>query len=287
MRTLITGASGFVGTQLTKELQKTTDYELFGISRQPRLSTENLRWLTGDLNDSDFICSLAEMGFEKVFHLSWEGLPDRTKVYSELNLKNSKRFLEAISKPGEVELNIIGSCLEYGTKTGPVSDSEVPHGDDDFALSKLSIHNFTQSLGVPYRWYRPFYIYGVGQSPKSLIPSIISALSTNNAIEVNSINNSHDFISVDDLATAIALSSSNQSIFGEINVGTGKPTCVGDILYEFHNYYGKTFNQTYSPNPGLYSQPKVLIDTAGWKPTHVGAKGVIEYFKANLANRSA
>jgi len=283
MKTLITGASGFVGVQLTKELQKNKEIELFGISRYPRTDTENLKWLTGDLNDTDFVDSLTKMGFEKVFHLSWEGLPDRGKIHSDLNLKNSKKFLGAISKPGSVELNIIGSCLEYGTKTGPVSDSKIPHGNDDFALSKLAIHDFVQSLGVPYRWFRPFYIYGHGQNPKSLIPSIISALSAGNEIEVKAINNSHDFISIDDLVTAIALSSDNQSILGEINVGTGESTCVGDILLEFHNYYKKPFHQTYSRNPGLFAQSDVLINHAGWKPSHVGAKGIIKYFVENQA----
>ena len=287
MKTLITGASGFVGVQLIKELQKNNENELFGISRDPRTDTESLKWLTGDLNDTNFVESLTRMGFEKVFHLSWEGLPDRGKIYSELNLKNSKRFLGAISKPGSVELNVIGSCLEYGTRTGPVSDSEIPHGDDDFALSKLAIHSFVQNLGVPYRWFRPFYIYGHGQSPKSLIPSIISALSAGSEIEVKAINNSHDFISIEDLSTAIALSSDIQSILGEINVGTGESTCVGDILLEFHNYYSKPFHQTYSRNPGLFAQPDVLINHAGWKPTHVGPKGIIEYFKTNQVASSA
>jgi nucleoside-diphosphate-sugar epimerase len=42
-------------------------------------------------------------------------------------------------------------------------------------------------------------------------------LSVGKEIEVKSINNSHDFISIDDLANAIAIASANDSIFGEIN----------------------------------------------------------------------
>jgi len=55
MKTLITGASGFVGTQLIKELEQRTDLELFGISRHHRDSTQNLKWLRGDLNDYSFV----------------------------------------------------------------------------------------------------------------------------------------------------------------------------------------------------------------------------------------
>jgi dTDP-6-deoxy-L-talose 4-dehydrogenase (NAD+) len=287
MKTLITGASGFVGTQLIKELEQRTGHELFGISRHHRESTHNLKWLRGDLNDYSFVKSLSTIGFEKVFHLSWEGLPDRGKHFSHVNLENSIRFLKTISDVGEVELNVIGSCLEYGTTTGPVKDSEIPNGNDDFALAKIAIHDFAKSLGVPYRWYRPFYIFGIGQSPKSLIPSIIAALSSDKEIEVKAINNSHDFISVDDLARAIAISSANDSIFGEINIGTGELTCVGDILREFHGYYGKKFTKTYSRNPGLFANPDLLVHHFHWKPTYVGAQGIIDYFKANLAQPNA
>jgi len=287
MKTLITGASGFVGTRLIHELLKSTEYELFGISRNYRDSTENLKWLTGDLNDLDFVHSLARMGFNKVFHLSWEGLPDRGKLYSELNFRSTKRFIETISASGDVELNVIGSCLEYGSITGPVRDSDIPRGNDDFAVAKLAIHEFIQCLGVPYKWYRPFYIFGVGQSPQSLIPSIISALSVGKEIEVKSINNSHDFISIDDLANAIAIASANDSIFGEINIGTGQLTCVGDILKKFHSYYGKKFYQTYSPNPGLFAQPDVLLKDAHWQPNHVGPQGIIDYFKEKSVKNSA
>jgi nucleoside-diphosphate-sugar epimerase len=287
VKTLITGASGFLGTQLIKELQHRNEHELFGISRHHRDSTQNLKWLQGDLNDKSFVKSLSTMGFEKVFHLSWEGLPDRGEHFSQVNLENSIRFLKAIASAGEVELNVIGSCLEYGTATGPVRDSEMPSGNDVFALAKIAIHEFTKSLGVPYRWYRPFYIFGIGQSPKSLIPSIIAALSVGKEIEVKAINNSHDFISVDDLARAIVLSSTNQSIYGEINIGTGELTCVGEILKEFHSYYGQNFSQLFSPNPGLYAKPEVLIDDLHWKPIYVGAQGIMEYFKSNSVNSNA
>jgi nucleoside-diphosphate-sugar epimerase len=51
MKTLITGASGFVGRQLIKELRQQTEHELFGISRHHQDNTQNLKWLKGDLND--------------------------------------------------------------------------------------------------------------------------------------------------------------------------------------------------------------------------------------------
>lgn len=285
MKTLITGASGFVGNRLVKELQKDAENELFGISRIHRESKNNLNLITGDLNDPNFVNSLANMGFKKVFHLSWEGLPDRGKSYSELNYKISKKFLETISASNDIELNVIGSCLEYGNITGPVRDSDIPRGEDDFALAKLAIHEFIKSLDVPYKWYRPFYIYGIGQNQKSLIPSIISALSVGEEIEVKSINNSHDFVSIDDIASAIAIASKNDSIYGEINIGTGQLTCVGDILKQFHIYYGKEFNQAYSPKPGLVAQPDVLIKNAHWQPSYVGTQGMINYFQENLGRK--
>ena len=197
------------------------------------------------------------------------------------------KTLSSILSPGSIEYNQPDEEIVTPGSDSSSAVSSALSGNDDFALAKIAIHEFTKSLGVPYRWYRPFYIFGIGQSPKSLIPSIIAALSVGKEIEVKAINNSHDFISVDDLASAIAISSTNNSIFGEINIGTGEPTCVGEILKVFHGYYGKKFNQTFSRNPGLFAKPDVLTNDLDWKPVYVGAQGIIEYFKENLVNSNA
>lgn len=282
MKVLITGATGFIGASLLNELRNNPELEITGISRKSITNSPeygNLKWIQGDLSDSKFINSLTENDYSKVYHLAWEGLPDRSSRLSKLNLDLSKNFLNSISKNSNIELNIVGSCLEYGNATGKVDAKAATFGNDEFSLAKIQLHEFVKKLNINYRWYRPFYVFGNGQNPKSLIPTILRNLEFEENIKLNAIENTHDFIAVEDVAQAIYLSSMNNKLFGEINLGTGVLTCVGDIVNAFCVSKGKNFEQKYMPKEGFYADPSILENEIGWKPHYVGIAGILKYFQ--------
>jgi nucleoside-diphosphate-sugar epimerase len=279
LKILVTGASGFLGKKLLSELKGDAEAEITCVSRTFKKSSDSVTWVEGDLGDQDFIDRLASGKYEKVFHLAWEGLPDRSAEMNLLNLEISKNFLAKLVKNGIQELNIIGSCLEYGDVNKLVSDTELPKGEDSFALAKIELNQYVKNLDVSYRWFRPFFIFGEGQNPNSLIPSLIANLANGLSPEIKAINNSHDFISVNDVAKAIHLASINSSVLGEINVGTGVLTPVGQIVEAFHEKYDLRFNYFFEPNPGLSSNSIKLMNFTNWKPEYVGLKGIIDYYE--------
>ncbi|MBS0616308.1 MAG: NAD(P)H-binding protein [Verrucomicrobia bacterium] len=54
MRILLTGATGYVGRNLLSLLQK-MGHEIVCLSRQPRISEENITWIQGSLDDLPFL----------------------------------------------------------------------------------------------------------------------------------------------------------------------------------------------------------------------------------------
>ena len=106
---------------------------------------------------------MKEQEFRKLYHLAWDGLPNRSNEFSELNLNNSVRLIENLVTKNDIELNVFGSCLEYGDLEGCVEDGSIPNGRDAFAIAKIQLNQYVKNLGVPYRWYRPFFVYGLGQ----------------------------------------------------------------------------------------------------------------------------
>ena len=277
----MTGGSGFFGQNLIKELSKSRNLQITCLSRNPQNNYRNINWIQGDLTDSDLVANLGKQEFRKLYHLAWDGLPNRSNEFSELNLNNSKRLIENLVTKNDIELNVIGSCLEYGDIKGYVEDKSTPNGKDSFAIAKIQLNQYISNLGVPYRWYRPFFVYGLGQHKDALIPGLLRNLKSNTPINIKSISNSHDFVSVSDVVKAIILSSNHNSIMGEVNIGTGVLTTVGDIVSAFYKQFNLTFDMDFQRNPGLVSNSIKLKEIAGWEPEFTGISGIVNYYNKN------
>ena len=277
----MTGGSGFFGQNLIKELSKSRNLQITCLSRNPQNNYRNINWVQGDLTDSDLVANLGKQEFRKLYHLAWDGLPNRSNEFSELNLNNSKRLIENLVTKNDIELNVIGSCLEYGDIKGYVEDKSTPNGKDSFAIAKIQLNQYVSNLGVPYRWYRPFFVYGLGQHKDALIPGLLRNLKSNTPINIKSISNSHDFVSVSDVVKAIILSSNHNSIMGEVNIGTGVLTTVGDIVSAFYKQFNLTFDMDFQRNPGLVSNSIKLKEIAGWEPEFTGISGIVNYYNKN------
>lgn len=277
----MTGGSGFFGQNLIKELSKSRNLQITCLSRNPQNNYRNINWVQGDLTDGDLVANLGKQEFRKLYHLAWDGLPNRSNEFSELNLNNSKRLIENLLTKNDIELNVIGSCLEYGDIKGYVEDKSTPNGKDSFAIAKIQLNQYISNLGVPYRWYRPFFVYGLGQHKDALIPSLLRNLKSNTPINIKSISNSHDFVSVSDVVKAIILSSNHNSIMGEVNIGTGVLTTVGDIVSAFYKQFNLTFDMDFQRHPGLVSNSIKLKEIAGWEPEFTGISGIVNYYNKN------
>jgi nucleoside-diphosphate-sugar epimerase len=275
---LVTGGSGFFGQNLINELSKSKHLQITCVSRNPQKNFQNVNWVRGDLNNNDLISNLSKQKFKKLYHLAWDGLPDRSIEFSELNLNNSKRLIENLVSKNDIELNVIGSCLEYGDIHGLVLDESIPNGKNSFSVAKIKLNQYISELGVPYRWYRPFFVYGLGQHREGLIPTLLRNLKNNQPLSIKSICNSHDFVAISDVVKAIILSSNLNSIMGEINIGTGVLTTVGDIVSAFYKQFNLRFEMKFDRNPGLVSNSYKLRKIAGWEPEFTGLNGIMNYF---------
>lgn len=280
LKILVTGGTGFLGKKIISRLIKEPEYELTCVSRDSNKSSGKINWIRGDLSDLNFVERLDFSEYEQIFHLAWEGLPNRSAYYSQKNYNISFNLIQRIKKYTDIELNIVGSCLEYGNITGLVSEKIRPDGSDDFAKAKISLYKAIQELGVRHRWFRPFFMYGEGQDNRSLIPNLISKLKSNSPLQIKSMNNSHDFICVEDVANAIVKASRTDNSFGDYNLGTGVSTNVGEIVELFHQILNVNFNMEYTKSLGLISDSNKIKQQIRWHPEFIGLEGIKNYYKS-------
>lgn len=243
MRVVVTGATGFLGSHLLGVLQ---DHDVLCLSRDPRRIpvTRNVRAIRADFGaGGGWIEAVAAFDPDWCFHLAWEGLPDYSPERCRANLAAGRRLVDAVADAGITRLIVVGTCWEYGAASGPVAEDRVPVNPGVFAATKLelldSVREVAGRCGFDYRWARLFFVYGPGQRPTSLIPSLRTSYSTGKAPEIREPGAVQDFIHVADAAEGLVALAAAHTPSGVFNVGTGQPTSVAGVANQVADAYGQ------------------------------------------------
>lgn len=184
MRSLVTGAAGFIGSHLCETLlaegHSVVGLDAF-ISYYPRAVKEvnlavcrehpdfvfyelDLRSddLSAALEDVDVIFHLAAMGG---LLLSWTNFD----LYMTCNTQATQRLLEAARRTGSIRQFIHASTSSvYGSNvTGP--ETTTPHPVSPYGITKLAAEHLVQTydaqFGIPSTILRYFSVYGPRQRP--------------------------------------------------------------------------------------------------------------------------
>jgi dTDP-6-deoxy-L-talose 4-dehydrogenase (NAD+) len=238
MKTLITGATGFIGRPL---LSHTKKFNFYYLVNNQKLEDSYENQIVGNLEQNSTLERIYKESFDRVIHLAWQGLPERN---AELNIKNlilSKQLIDVlISANKECEINITGSCFEYGELNRKVNENDMPLNVGEFGKTKLELLNYLNEKTQNYRWFRLFFVYGPNQHPKSLINFIQKSLSESKEIILDKPDVCNDYIYVDDVAQIIWKLVNTVDCKGIINVGTGKLTSNSEILNTILKLHGKS-----------------------------------------------
>jgi nucleoside-diphosphate-sugar epimerase len=130
MRVVITGASGSVGTALTKRLRRIGGYDVVGLARRiPELVRgDEVEWLSADLSSPDCGPSLrrAMRDADAVVHLAWAFQPSHRVGYLEaVGVGGTQRVLDAVARERVAHVVHMSSVGAYGPKVdgAPVDES--------------------------------------------------------------------------------------------------------------------------------------------------------------------
>lgn len=253
MNTLITGASGFLGRHLCRELLA-AGHELTLLSRQSSTAAwwpdapSSVRHLQADIGQvrAEHLAPYAAP--HCVVHLAWQGLPHYHSLHHlEENLWNSYFFLKEMLKAGAKQLVVAGTCLEYGMQSGPLSESLPPHPTLAYALAKDTLRRMLYLLHREFDfsllWLRFFYLYGPGQAPHSLLAQLDAALATGaTSFRMSGGEQLRDFVPVQEAAQLAARLIAQSPIDAVVNIGSGKPQSVRRFVEQYLATQGRQLN---------------------------------------------
>lgn len=253
VRILVTGATGFLGSHIVRALVA----ERHGVVATARVQSNRWRledqadricWVSIDLSNPKTIADALELNRpEIVLHCAAYGMDYTEQSLEEAvssNILGTQRLLEEASRVGVRRFIHVGSCFEYGDKSGPVSESDVlepvsMYGATKAAATLLTIQQ-SKVLGVPTVVVRPFGLYGPYDREDKFVPQVIRACLAGSQLDVTGGEQVRDYTYSDDAVRMfVQLVETQDFPAGEIlNLASGRPVRlreIGDLVANLMN----------------------------------------------------
>lgn len=259
-KVLVTGATGFIGNHVIHSLLKRGVQVIASSSNPEKAITASwfseVTYIPFDLKHFDNSVNYHSYfgSPDAMIHLAWEGLPNYKEVFHvEENLPRHLAFVSNLVHNGLSDLTVTGTCFEYGMKEGVLREDMDCEPANPYAIAKNELRKQLELLNtkLPFRfkWVRLFYMYGQGQSPKSLISQLDTALEGNEPeFKMSAGEQVRDFLPVEQVAEYIVAIALQQKRTGIINCCSGQPVTVK----AFVENYLKEKNKHISLNLGYY-----------------------------------
>jgi GDP-4-dehydro-6-deoxy-D-mannose reductase len=298
MRALVTGASGFVGTQLVRHLRESGD-EVYGVDRERDVTdAESMRDIFESIRPdvTYHLAALTHVGE------SWKHAEEFTRV----NVVGTRRVLDAAFDSVRDSTTVVVSSSEV---YGVVRDEDLPLHEDfrvapanPYSSSKVEAEHVARAM-----WHdrdqhvvivRPFNHVGPGQSPSFVVPALASRLLDARErgateIPVGDLSTRRDFSDVRDVVRAYRLLAEFGASGEVYNVASGHDVALSDIAQRLVEQIAPDVKLEVDPEllrpndvPVFRGSFDKLHEATGWSP-HITLDQSLRDVVADLIERRA
>lgn len=261
-RILVTGAAGFIGSNLTRSLLNKGNVQIVGLdnfddfyNREQKernmssfISNQDFTFFEGDIRNMDDLLALPEI--DVIVHLAAKAgvRPSilNPVLYQDVNVAGTQNLLE-FARQKEIKQFVFGSSSSvYGINEHvPWIEEEKLMPISPYASTKLSCemlgHVYSHLYGIRFLALRFFTVYGPAQRPDLAIHKFFNSILKGDAIPVfGDGSTSRDYTFVEDTIQGIeAAIDYKDTDFEIINLGNRQTVTLSQLIEAIENVCGK------------------------------------------------
>jgi UDP-glucuronate 4-epimerase len=287
MKYVVTGAAGFIGSQLTEALiadgHDVVPVDCFTDYYDPALKEENAAAF--DVSRLDLAeDELALDGFDGVFHLA--GQPGvrssfgEFDVYVRRNIVATHKVFERAARAG-VRVVLASSSSVYGdAERYPTPEDAPPSPISPYGITKLACEHMAHAYKLDAVLLRYFTVYGPRQRPDMAFARVVGALTRGASFELyGDGGQSRSFTYVAD-AVAATIAAMDRARPGTLyNVGGGTEATMRDAIATLEDVSGQRLDLALRPAVAgdvlrTAADTRRIEQDLGWRATTELADGL-------------
>ncbi|MGF1677912.1 MAG: ADP-glyceromanno-heptose 6-epimerase [Candidatus Methylacidiphilales bacterium] len=299
---LVTGGAGFIGSNLTMELQhRHPDAWITVLDDFRSGDFKNLKGFRGDvvavdLAQIDLEAQFGEPEFDAVFHMA--SITDTRELDQQLqihdNVEGFRNLLEYLS-PVQCPLVYASSAATYGISSGINRITDTPAPANPYAFSKAILDNLAARFKSLYPFWKItglkfFNVYGPHEAhkgvPASMIYHLAQQMRKGQPPRIFKMGEQmRDFVYVKDIVT-YTLRAMEVPQSALLNAGSGQPRSFNDLVSILNTVLNTQLEPEYIENPFAFYQPHTEADISltrevlGIGPAFTLETGIQDYFES-------
>ena len=236
MKILVTGANGYLGQGIVKQLID-DGAEVIAVDFNLDFVDERAKKVSVDLFNIENPFEYFECP-DVLLHLAWRDGFVHNSANHFNDLPKHYAFIEEMIKGGLKQVAVLGTMHEIGFFEGCIDENTPCKPLNLYGVAKNALRDAVELLcktnDVVFQWLRGYYIVGNSKFGNSIFSKITTAVEEGKKeFPFTTGKNKYDFLDYEEFAIQVSAAVMQNEVNGIINICSGKPVSLADRVEQF------------------------------------------------------